>query len=111
MEFVPIIRQLGLASACVLVAAGSLCAQGTSGEQAGPTRPDRDQLRQPIYKVAQQVDPTTGAGAKSPEPAEAEHPLVPALKIAYASLESARAIKDYSATMVKRERINDKLGE
>jgi hypothetical protein len=42
----------------------------------------------------------------------AEHPLEPALKIAQKGLDSIKAnIKDYSATMVKRERIDGVLGE
>jgi len=42
----------------------------------------------------------------------AEHPLEPALKIAQEGLASIKAnISDYSATMVKRERIDGELGE
>jgi hypothetical protein len=41
-----------------------------------------------------------------------DHPLEPALELAARGLESIRAnIKDYSCTMVKRERIDGKLGE
>lgn len=44
--------------------------------------------------------------------ATAEHPLEPALKIAQEGLESIKAnISDYSATMVKRERIDGELGD
>lgn len=39
------------------------------------------------------------------------HPLVPALEMAQAGLERLRAIRGYSATLVKRERINDKLSD
>jgi len=42
----------------------------------------------------------------------AEHPLEPALKLAEKGLANIQAnIRDYSATMVKRERINGQLGE
>lgn len=39
-----------------------------------------------------------------------EHPLMPALRWAYDGLKNAEKIHDYSATMVKRERIDGKLG-
>ena len=40
-----------------------------------------------------------------------EHPLMPALRWAHGGLGDVERIQDYSATMVKRERINGKLGE
>jgi len=40
-----------------------------------------------------------------------EHPLAPAVRWAVNGLPALEALKDYSATMVKRERINGKLGE
>jgi hypothetical protein len=46
------------------------------------------------------------------QPVAQEHPLVPALKMAYSSQEWINAnLQDYSATLVKRERINGTLGE
>ena len=42
----------------------------------------------------------------------AQHPLEPALQMAYAAINNIRNnIKDYSCTMVKRERINGKLND
>lgn len=41
--------------------------------------------------------------------ADRQHPLVPVLEIANGGLERLRAIRGYSATLVKRERIADKL--
>jgi outer membrane lipoprotein-sorting protein len=40
-----------------------------------------------------------------------EHPLMPALRWAYQGLPQIEKIKDYSATLVKRERVGGKLGE
>jgi len=40
-----------------------------------------------------------------------EHPLMPALRWAYQGLPEIEKIKDYSATLVKRERVGGKLGE
>ncbi len=37
------------------------------------------------------------------------HPLMPALRRAYASVESLRAIRDYTCTLIKRERVNGEL--
>lgn len=42
---------------------------------------------------------------------QAEHPLDPAIAWAKESLKQMESVKDYSATLVKRERINGKLGE
>lgn len=40
-----------------------------------------------------------------------EHPLMPTLRWAYQGLPQIEKIKDYSATLVKRERVGGKLGE
>jgi hypothetical protein len=40
-----------------------------------------------------------------------EHPLMPALRWAYDGVGNIEKLQDYSATMVKRERINGKVGE
>jgi hypothetical protein len=40
-----------------------------------------------------------------------EHPLMPALRWAVQGLPALQNVKDYSATLVKRERINGKVGE
>ncbi len=67
------------------------------------------------YATASNVGPQLGAarpgeaqgGAAQP----GEHPLMPALRWAYGGLNDLQGIKDYSATLVKRERINGTLGE
>jgi len=40
-----------------------------------------------------------------------EHPLMPALRWAYDGVGNIEKLRDYSATMVKRERVNGKVGE
>lgn len=40
-----------------------------------------------------------------------EHPLMPALRWAYKGVADMEKLKDYSATMVKRERVGGKLGD
>lgn len=40
-----------------------------------------------------------------------EHPLMPALRWAYAGLPAVESLSDYSMTMVKRERIDGKVGD
>ena len=97
----------------------------------------RDGLREPIYRVAEAppstlpvhrdpaIRPAGGetpvAAAASPtntstppaaQPTVNEHPLEPVLKMAYRGLdEMNKNIQDYTATLVKRERINGKLGD
>jgi len=83
-------------------------------------RPGRDQLPQPVYRVAQQAPGTAAVAANTagalPQneaaPVAGQHPLMPALQMAYSAMNNIRAnIKDYSCTMVKRERIDGKLND
>ncbi|RMF41079.1 MAG: DUF1571 domain-containing protein [Planctomycetota bacterium] len=64
----------------------------------------RDGLTEPIARTAKN-QPTLTPGATP-------HPLDPALKLAYASLNHIRAtIQDYTAILIKREQINGVLGD
>jgi hypothetical protein len=79
------------------------------GQAPADGRRDRDRLQQPVYKVAQQlVDPAVGVKVENKPQ---EHPLAPALAMAMSCQQTISKIRDYSATMVKRERINGKLNE
>jgi hypothetical protein len=87
----------------------------------------RDRLREPVYRpgqtgvtqqpVYQQPAPQEPAAQPPAVPAQPvaaapEHPLVPVLKMAHAGLERMdKTIADYECTVVKRERIDGKLGE
>jgi len=75
----------------------------------GQPQPGRAQ-QQPAYRVAERSKPSPenalpDYAIRRPD----EHPLMPAIRWAYAGLRELENIRDYSATMVKRERINGKL--
>jgi hypothetical protein len=55
----------------------------------------------------QPARPAIGADVAQPN----EHPLMPVLRWGQKSLKVAEKVQDYSATMVKRERIDGKIGE
>lgn len=77
----------------VALAATALTAATSSAQQP------RDNLREPVYRVS-----------KSDAQTQPAHPLDPALKIAYDGLNHIRRdIRDYTATLVKRERIDGEL--
>ncbi len=116
---------LGLAvSGGTLALATSLLAQAPDNGQPG-----REQLPRPVYRVGQLPDnqprvaantnlpaDTPPAQQPAPQPLGAanpnEHPLEPALRMAYGAIENINTnIKDYSAVMVKRERVNGKLND
>lgn len=101
-----------------LSGAGSLLLAQSPQNTPAQGRTGRDQLPQPVYRVAQQApDAAAVANSNVNQPAidpgaGAAHPLEPALQMAYAALANIRSnIRDYSCTMVKRERIGDKLNE
>lgn len=57
-----------------------------------------------------QQDPRTASRPESNQQVEAEHPLLPALRIAQEAIDHIdNDIQDYSCTLVKRERIDGKL--
>jgi hypothetical protein len=109
----------------VALAVGGLAWVGGSIRAQSPASPqrDRDQLRQPIYRVAQQgaetpivanntAPPRPEAGLPAAEANPQQHPLEPALQMAYAAMTNIRNnIHDYSCTMIKRERIDGKLND
>ncbi len=68
----------------------------------------RGGLRQPVYRV-NNTSNTAGANPAR-QPVRNAHPLDPALRIAYDGLENIdKNIHDYTATLVKRERVNGTL--
>ncbi len=65
--------------------------------------------RQPL-RVAEQMYTATTSDPQQLQPAKSgEHPLMPALRWARGGLENIEKLQDYSATLVKRERIGDKI--
>jgi hypothetical protein len=76
---------------------GGLLGMGTA--TAAFAQQSRDQLREPVYRVA-----------NNPEAAAPAHPLDPAREIAVTALERIQNdITDYTCTIVKRERIKGVL--
>jgi hypothetical protein len=68
---------------------------------AASAQQPREDLREPVFRVSKT------------EPVRNDtHPLDPALRVAYDGLAHIhRDIRDYTCTMVKRERINGELAE
>lgn len=63
-------------------------------------------------RIADRSDSVPNAGAHRLGPSQPnEHPLTPALRWAQQGLPAVQSFQDYSATMVKRERVGGKLGE
>jgi hypothetical protein len=76
-----------------------------------PAMAQRDQtggrlLQRPTVEFAERPIPATHIDA---EAKPGEHPLMPALRWAYAGLGDLEALEDYQATLVKRERIDGEL--
>jgi hypothetical protein len=95
--------------ASVLAGTVANCVYAQEGRRA-----DRDRLTQPVYKAERLEKPVDAAATNvgPAQPANLEHPLTPVIKLAkdaYANMEAN--IQDYSATLVKRERIGNVLGD
>ncbi len=73
-----------------------------NGQQQPPASPDR--VREPVFRVAR---PPVSVAKKTPQ----GHPLDPAIAVARQCLENIQSnVKDYTCTLVKRERIDGELG-
>src|SRR5262245_30274054 len=80
---------IGLLAGSLAMASRFVSAQDPE-QSRPPVRTDRSQLKRPVYRVAQSPDPRPGQ-ANLPQSAEApagEHPLVPALNIAYGAMQN-----------------------
>jgi hypothetical protein len=115
---------------CVLASLGgapTLAQRYAANDRADDAPISRDRLREPVYRPAvaeetdsrrQQVPAASQPPAREPVvPAQAEvaaapeHPLTPVLKMAYDGLERMdKTVADYECMIVKRERIDGKLG-
>ncbi len=77
-----------------------------------PNRPAGQQQQQaPQYQVAERSTTAADTRALLIQRRPNEHPLMPCLRWAYDGIGDIERIHDYSATLVKRERIKGKLGE
>jgi hypothetical protein len=71
----------------------------------GAQQPGQTRLQEPVFRVAKAASQPVKAGEQS-------HPLDPALKVAREGLERIRSeVRDYTCTIVKRERVGDTLGD
>ena len=73
--------------------------------------PAQASQQKPQYEVARSAQVPDRARQVLAQRNPNEHPLMPCLRWAYDGIAGMERIQDYSATMVKRERINGKLGE
>jgi len=88
----------------VLSSGAALASRHVLGED--PARP-RDQLQEPVFRVSKATSDSAGAARVQDG---AAHPLDPALEIARNGLKHIQKdVADYTATLVKRERIKGKL--
>ena len=81
-----------------------LCLTSVSdGQDRNSQVPQR--LREPVFRVAKTPAPAADRAVNA-------HPLDPAIKVARDCLANIQAnVNDYTCTLVKRERINGKLGD
>jgi hypothetical protein len=88
-------------SAIICTLLGALLASGSSSLLAEDNALGRDGLSEPLLRVARATTPSIPA-----------HPLDPALEFARNGLATIQSeIRDYTCTLVKRERINGQLGD
>jgi len=89
--------------------AASQTAPPAASETAPPAQNPQQRSPQLLAErsdvASRSVAPEIGAGQPG------EHPLMPALRWAYDGLGNIEKIQDYSATLVKRERISGKVGD
>ena len=86
---------------------------GARGNVYVAQNPAQASQQKPQYQVAERSAPVGADRARQilSQRDPNEHPLMPCLRWAYDGIDEVERIEDYSATMIKRERINGKLGE
>jgi len=100
-----LVRRVGGPAALALAWVISVAvAEDAARKQPAPTKGT-----EAAYHVAGRIDATPLQRLQEANPSE--HPLAPAVRWARQGLPPIEALTDYSATMVKRERINGKLNE
>jgi hypothetical protein len=78
--------------------------------QAQPARPPASGQSRPAYRVAER-SPVKQPGGVIGAARPGEHPLMPAIRWAEEGLQNVEKIQDYSAVMVKHERIEGELAD
>jgi hypothetical protein len=69
------------------------------------------QSAEPPVRLAERLTPSPAQRPDLRAHAPGEHPLAPAIRMAQDGLREMETIRDYSATLVKRERVGETLGE
>lgn len=104
-------RQRKWRSSILGLGLAALSSQGLLAQQAPPAAqgaPASGNLTEPVYRVSKNLP----AAATPVAATTAPHPLDPALELARHSLGLMQSqIQDYTAVLVKRERIGDTLGD
>ncbi len=115
----------------MLAAMAAACCMSNWAAAQGLPDQDSKQVVEPVFRVSKLVPPATDGppitiaaaeptmvaptkteAAPVESAAPAPHPLDPALDIAYRALDNMhRNVRDYTATLVKRERVNNMLGD
>jgi len=98
----------------VVVLENGLHAQEGYGPRPGNPYGYQRPAPQPGYmphRLAERTSPVQASLPSSTPAQPAEHPLVPAIRWAHEGLANIEKIRDYTATVVKRERIGGTLGE
>ncbi len=105
-----------LLSACLLSVAWAQDGPDTSRQLGANARPDSNAAQAPAgqtppaYRLAEHSSPTPHPRTAHLTPAQAnEHPLMPALRWARDGIGNVERLQDYSATLVKRERVSGKV--
>lgn len=103
----------GAAAWVIVSSLGLVCAPATAEAQGQPS--------QPVYRVANEASASAApaaAPATTPDGTfdltqqPGEHPLAPVVRVFQASLDHMRQnVRDYSCTLVKKERVDGELGE
>jgi len=88
----------------------TLCAAGSGAPALA--QQNGSQLVEPLYRVHRDAMVVPVEHSQPPQQQSQEHPLMPAIRLAKASLSQIdNNIHDYSCTLVKRENIDGKLGD
>lgn len=92
------------------VACFGLMLAAMSGTAPGDPPTERPNLTEPVYRVTSKLPPSERESLTTAVATVAPHPLDPALEMArHAQSQIDKTVRDYTCTLIKRERINGKL--
>ncbi len=91
--------------------------QAANGQETSPAAPPASADKAPSADAAKTTVASVPAGDRArgvrrvsyEAPAAGEHPLMPVLRMAREGLKQLESVKDYSANLVRRERVDGKL--